>query len=330
MADWLTALDPALTSRAVRASALLARAERAVRDALADAMTDYLDEVTDLVIGRDYRVPRQLVAAATPPDLDRFPPDDVWTGYVQRHVTPVTAKVFGEAFASVAGRSVLSSQAARQSYMREVHDRLTWAGWPREVFEEMRYELLEGLRNGESVNQLRDRLGAVSHIDAYSRPVRADINHWRTVRDDPASSAQERAQARRELSALWPRLDDADTAWHYFARRVARTETIAAVNGGQYAGAAARQDATGEAAFKQWLATGDARTRDSHVAANGQVRALVDPFLVGGAALQHPGEAGGPASEVINCRCTLLYLDESEALTAMAAQGTPAPIGAPS
>jgi hypothetical protein len=54
---------------------------------------------------------------------------------------------------------------------------------------------------------------------------------------------------------------------------------------------------------KQWLATGDTRTRLSHLSAHGQVVAVGKPFQVGGASLMFPGDPAGPAHETINCRC---------------------------
>jgi len=57
---------------------------------------------------------------------------------------------------------------------------------------------------------------------------------------------------------------------------------------------------------KEWLSTGDDRTRDSHAAADGQIVGVNDPFIVGGAKLQYPGDPDGPAEEVCSCRCTEL------------------------
>jgi hypothetical protein len=55
--------------------------------------------------------------------------------------------------------------------------------------------------------------------------------------------------------------------------------------------------------LKIWQAITDDRTRATHLTANGQRRRINDPFSVGGALLQWPADAGGPAGEVINCRC---------------------------
>ena len=54
---------------------------------------------------------------------------------------------------------------------------------------------------------------------------------------------------------------------------------------------------------KQWDATLDDSTRESHVAVDGQIRELDKPFSNG---LMFPGDPGGGAAEVVNCRCALL------------------------
>ena len=54
---------------------------------------------------------------------------------------------------------------------------------------------------------------------------------------------------------------------------------------------------------KQWDATLDGRTRDSHAQVDGQIRELDKRFSNG---LMYPGDPSGGAAEVINCRCALL------------------------
>jgi hypothetical protein len=54
---------------------------------------------------------------------------------------------------------------------------------------------------------------------------------------------------------------------------------------------------------KQWDATLDARTRDSHAAVDGEVKELDEKFSNG---LMFPGDPNGMAAEVIHCRCALL------------------------
>jgi len=96
------------------------------------------------------------------------------------------------------------------------------------------------------------------------------------------------------------------------AEALARTEVIAASN----MGAQARVDLMGDAAppYRQWLATMDGRTRPTHRHADGQVVERGQPFVVGGASLMVPGDPGGPAAEVMNCRCTVLFTDQAAPL----------------
>lgn len=103
--------------------------------------------------------------------------------------------------------------------------------------------------------------------------------------------------------------------WQNRARTVARTETIGAVNAGVFRAAVLdAQDRGDPAPFKVWLSTDDARTRETHKAADKQRTLLSSPFQVGGAQLLFPGDPRGPAQEVINCRCSLLPVILGETL----------------
>lgn len=55
--------------------------------------------------------------------------------------------------------------------------------------------------------------------------------------------------------------------------------------------------------LKQWDATLDSKTRESHTHVDGEIRELNKPFSNG---LMFPGDPSGGASEVVNCRCALL------------------------
>ena len=55
--------------------------------------------------------------------------------------------------------------------------------------------------------------------------------------------------------------------------------------------------------LKQWDATLDSRTRDSHQKLDGEVVKVHEKFSNG---LMYPSDPNGTASEVINCRCSLL------------------------
>ena len=88
---------------------------------------------------------------------------------------------------------------------------------------------------------------------------------------------------------------------------IARTETTRAVNAGTY-----QIGREWDVERKEWLATSDDRTRDSHADADGQIAWLDDPFDVGGYEMMYPGDAqhGAPPSEFVNCRCTHLLRKE--------------------
>jgi len=61
---------------------------------------------------------------------------------------------------------------------------------------------------------------------------------------------------------------------------------------------------------KEWVATLDGRTRDSHGSLDGE-RVPTDQAFSNG--LMYPGDQSGDASEVVNCRCTVVaYIPEAE------------------
>ncbi len=59
--------------------------------------------------------------------------------------------------------------------------------------------------------------------------------------------------------------------------------------------------------YKQWCSVKDSKTRRSHIAADGQLRKLDEPFIVGGCKMMFPQDdsLGASLSEIINCRCYL-------------------------
>jgi SPP1 gp7 family putative phage head morphogenesis protein len=93
-----------------------------------------------------------------------------------------------------------------------------------------------------------------------------------------------------DLQARFGHLND------YQARRIAQTEIVGASNIG--AAAAIELAELG----KEWIATLDDRVRDSHARLHGNVVGADETFANG---LLHPGDANGPAEEVINCRCSV-------------------------
>jgi uncharacterized protein with gpF-like domain len=92
----------------------------------------------------------------------------------------------------------------------------------------------------------------------------------------------------------------------YRAERIARTEVLTASNRASYIGA----QATGLELKKKWIAGADARVRQTHAEANGQIVEMDEAFTVGGSSMMVPGDAQAPADETINCRCVVRYITD--------------------
>lgn len=86
------------------------------------------------------------------------------------------------------------------------------------------------------------------------------------------------------------------------AMKAARTAMTSAHSLGKLKGYE-RAAGMGIGVEKQWLAALDSRTRGSHRHLDGETARLDGEFSNG---LKYPGDPDGPASEVYNCRCTLV------------------------
>ncbi len=116
----------------------------------------------------------------------------------------------------------------------------------------------------------------------------------------------------RQLAARVDGLLSDGQRWRNRATVIARTEVIGANNSGGYDAAGATAAALGvdpAQVFKEWLSTPGTRTRESHKPGKvAGVLGLTTPFQVGSALLDYPGMPGGPAREVVQCRCSVQYL----------------------
>lgn len=225
--------------------------------------------------------------------LDARSPE--WLRAVEEDLMPAVAAVFGAAYADEArtppvtaaasmspedhGEVALANQFGTE-YLLSARNRLV--GVADTVFARIRTSLEEG------------RQEVFTHTDKVT---------GETYTTQGASIPQLAAR----IDAL---LTDGEN-WDGRATVIARTEVIGANNAGAAGAAAANAVMFGtgpETVAKEWLATSDHRTRESHSAADGQVViGLNTPFVVGGSWLQYPGDPSGPAREVVNCRCTPLY-----------------------
>lgn len=100
--------------------------------------------------------------------------------------------------------------------------------------------------------------------------------------------------------------------WENRATVVARTEAIGALNAARMDSFRALAEEEGGTFEKIWLSTEDSRTRPTHALADQQRVPLESPFTVGGSALMFPGDPTGPADEVIQCRCSMLLVEQGE------------------
>lgn len=92
------------------------------------------------------------------------------------------------------------------------------------------------------------------------------------------------------------------------ATMLARTDLIGLANAGSFAAAMSLGEQ--RPVYKRWINADDEKVRPTHVEAMNQVVPLEQSFLVGHAHLRFPGDPLGPDEEVINCRCTQVYLDD--------------------
>ena len=109
------------------------------------------------------------------------------------------------------------------------------------------------------------------------------------------SSGQMFSEISRNI-ASWARIPKSN------AMRITRTEAhriqCKATSDAQH-----RAKEKGADVVKQWDSTLDSKTRESHVAMDGEIAELDDTFSNG---LEYPGDPSGEPGEVINCRCALL------------------------
>ncbi len=110
----------------------------------------------------------------------------------------------------------------------------------------------------------------------------------------------------RGIASSLPYRDIARNIGNVSGAPLSRAKTIARTEGHriQQMSTVDAQQATkakGADVLKQWDATLDGRTRESHRRVDGEIRELDEKFSNG---LMFPGDPSGGAAEVVNCRCT--------------------------
>jgi hypothetical protein len=145
-------------------------------------------------------------------------------------------------------------------------------------------------------------------ISGVAGKMRTDINR---VIQLNALGGQSSIDAMRDITQLLfkssrppsPRTRQPVKGVAYEAERILRTETNRAYSLATFGQQEAlARDVPG--LQKQWMATGDGRTRLSHLEAHGKIVDVDKPFIVGGEELMYPLDPKGGPAETINCRCT--------------------------
>lgn len=103
---------------------------------------------------------------------------------------------------------------------------------------------------------------------------------------------------------------------------ISRTEGTRAASEGAKFGAQQWENVTGQKKWKAWSADSGPRTRDAHLAMIGSLPIPGDEdFIVGGVAMDGPGDPKGGKANIINCRCRRYYMSERMARKIIAENG---------
>lgn len=184
---------------------------------------------------------------------------------------------------------------------------------------------LEAMSVGEGINNakqyIKDNFGAESLLtlesDTVARFLQSktmkfakDVNQ--TTREAIRHAIDEALGEGETIDEIARRVKGVfEKASRFRAQMIARTETIGASNQGTLM---AYKDA-GIPLKKKWFAAMDERTRDSHKRAHKLAAVDLDkPFVFEGekgtVRMNAPGDPNGPPEEVIQCRCTLIPVQE--------------------
>ncbi|QKY79954.1 head maturation protease [Gordonia phage Clawz] len=273
----------------------LAQWERDLADASYTALQKWLPKAESAVL------PSLTAAADLPPNIDALSQvETAWQGLVNVHVMPILERL-------------MLSRIAGQWRKHGVTDRL-----PDDPGDAVR-SIVTGKRSRDARTVYRlasIRARQQSFLDAarqvlFRQPSAVD-NLLRKSVEEGRRRGESTDELRARVAALVRMTTKAD--WMKRAEDLSRTVATGAFNGANLFAAQAREEILGIELEKVWLATIDQRTRPSHFAADGQRRRLDEPFNVGGASLDRPGDPTGPIEEIASCRCTFLEVEPGDAL----------------
>jgi hypothetical protein len=184
---------------------------------------------------------------------------------------------------------------------------------PRKIAVQIAGPVVNGQRQGGFIGLSRPQVGYLANARAELGAL--DAGYFsRALRDrrfDPLvrkAIADGKPLAAADVDRIAARYSD--RMLKHRADTIARTESITALRAGRREGIeqAVEAGAINPGAVKRvWDATGDARTREDHMAMNGvEVDGLDTPYtLPDGSLMMYPGDSalGADAAQVVNCRC---------------------------
>lgn len=175
------------------------------------------------------------------------------------------------------------------------------------------YERLVLARGLEAAAQVAVDLELDIHAAAASAFVKASLDATltqttSTTREALRTSLADGIAASEPMSDLIARVHAVFDQRRTNALTIARTEVVRSYN---WAASWAWEQVP-EVTHVQWVTAGDDAVRETHAQANGQVRRMGEPFTVGNASLEYPGDMNGDPGETINCRCVLDPLTADE------------------
>ncbi len=143
----------------------------------------------------------------------------------------------------------------------------------------------------------------IGTLSAGNKLVSDVPNHFNQNTHNEKSKKLSKIIDAKTYNMLYQSIEQQQCFEFYRARRIARTETISAMNAATLEGWRQSKVVQG----KEWLCSCDHRSRLWHKEANGQKVALEESFIVGGEKMLHPGDSslGASAENVIHCRCTM-------------------------
>lgn len=307
--------------------ALLDEVESMLSADVALAMRRYLRGLTEAATA-----PSALTAAAPSPG-DYMPPGGMptlgqtagwWAAVVNTEIMPAIQRAWSHVYRRFTnGEVTATSIDSLPEFVQAVSDRLVRGLTPpvyEDSFDRIRVSIVQSAAQGWSRPELAQRIAAELSWEDRGPYWRSELSRVDRQIDSildpigpPGNPARDWAQLndptvqalRNDRNEAIRHLDAEKTHWQVRADRIARTESTTAQND------AAMQALQDEGwASKEWLATGDSRTRPEHAALNGQRRALTDPFVIDGFELMYPGDPSAPASAVVNCRCAVVGSDD--------------------